>query len=82
MYRCMHTVCEQNVCIYTVLEQNSNFLWLHNNKNEPNQRIYSIKERKIRMGEDNMSQIKRVKLTPAKFAVDLGDGSERRNYVN
>ena len=34
------------------------------------------------MGEDNMSQIKRVKLTPAKFAVDLGDGSERGNYVN
>lgn len=29
-----------------------------------------------------MSQIKSVKLTPAKFAVDLGDGSERGNYVN
>ena len=29
-----------------------------------------------------MSQIKRVKLIPAKFAVDLGDGSERGNYVN
>ena len=29
-----------------------------------------------------MSNVKGVRLTPAKFAVDLSDGSERGFYVN
>ena len=30
----------------------------------------------------NMSEIKKIHMGPAKCAVDLGDGSERGEYVN
>ena len=46
-------------------------------------KLYDKKEKyQGKRMEQNMNRLKKILLTPAKFAVDLGDGSERGSYVN
>ena len=44
--------------------------------------VKKIKVDTSRFGRDEITEINRVKLTPAKVALDLGDGSERGEYVD
>lgn len=44
--------------------------------------IKKIKVDTSRFGRDEVTEVKRVKLTPARCALDIGDGSERGEYVD
>ena len=44
--------------------------------------VKKIKVDTSRFGRDEVTEVNRVKLTPAKVALDLGDGSERGEYVD
>ncbi len=44
--------------------------------------VQKLKVDTSRFGMDEVTEINRVKLTPAKVALDLGDGSERGEYVD
>ena len=46
-------------------------------------KLYDKKEKyQGKRMEQKMDRLKKILLTPARFAVDLGDGSERGSYVN